>query len=133
MGDRPIIFSAPMVIALREDRKTMTRRVIKPQPKLSMRPDMYTPTVGDVGLWWVSELGATISIKLRYFIGDRLWVREAFSYDRRAPDKYGTLQHWYWADGNPFHGDWTKPKASIHMPRCASRLTLTVTAVKIER
>ena len=40
---------------------------------------------------------------------------------------------WYWADGNPTHGDWSKPKPSIHMPRWASRITLKVTGVKIER
>jgi len=65
--------------------------------------------------------------------GDRLWVRENFSYDRLDVDKDGILPPWYWADGNPEDGDWTKPKPSIHMPRWASRLTLTVTATKIER
>ena len=40
---------------------------------------------------------------------------------------------WYWADGNPTEGDWTKPKPSIHMPRWASRLTLTVSDVRVQR
>lgn len=64
--------------------------------------------------------------------GDRLWVRESFSYDRLDIDKDGIPPPWYWADGNPEFGDWTKPKPSIHMPRWASRLTLIVTAVKQE-
>ena len=65
--------------------------------------------------------------------GDRLWVRETFSYDGLDCDRGGILPPWYWADGNPEGGDWTKPRPSIHMPRWASRLTLIVTANRIER
>jgi hypothetical protein len=60
-------------------------------------------------------------------------VREAFSYDRLDVDRDGTLPPWYWAHGNPNWGDWTRPKPSIHMPRWASRLTLTVTDARVQR
>lgn len=65
-------------------------------------------------------------------VGDRLWVRESFSYDSLEGDGL-RMPCWYWADGNPTRGDWTKPKPSIFMPRWASRLTLEVTRVKVER
>jgi hypothetical protein len=124
MSDRPIIFSAPMVRALIDGRKTQTRRVLKPQP---------VPCLS----WSEPPAGTYPSAKgwsrLRYAPGDRLYVREAFSYETLDVDRNGFMAPWYWADGNPVSGDWTRPKPSIHMPRWASRLTLTVTEVKVQR
>jgi hypothetical protein len=61
-----------------------------------------------------------------------LYVREKHSLlessiTGRAP------QVWYWADGSIKEGDYTRPRPSIHMPRWASRLTLKVNDVKVER
>jgi len=66
----------------------------------------------------------------------RLWVRERFSYREHNPDIIDDLDPmvWYWADG-AINGPWnfTKPKPSIHMPRWASRITLELTDVRVER
>lgn len=103
----PILFSAPMVRALLDGRKTQTRRT-------------------DLAKWEKVKPG------------DLLWVREVFSGPHRvssaSPRNWDDgCPIWYWADGNPDDGDWTRPKPSIHMPKWASRLTLEVTAVRTER
>lgn len=115
MTDRPIIFSAPMVRALLEGRKSQTRRVLK---------DGHTPT--------------GLPAKLRPFaLGDRLWVREAWRSHRnndclspRALTGKGRV--WYEADRDNCdqHG---KLRPSLYMPRWASRLTLLVADVRVQR
>ncbi len=80
MADRPILFSAPMVRALLEGRKTQTRRVLKPQPPAAFDLlGLYGP-----GLQAVFSAGANapetdVSIPLRILPGDRLWVKETWS------------------------------------------------------
>lgn len=113
MTERPILFSAPMVRAILAGSKTQTRRVLKPQPQSGDEP------------------GSAMFPCPHGRRGDRIYVREAFSYTRGEgiADRGGV---WYWADGNPQHGDWARPKPSIHMPRWASRITLEVTAVRVE-
>lgn len=134
MADRPIIFSAPMVRALLDGRKVQHRMALKPQP--SAFRDDGLPLVngrreyfGDGG--WQ---------RLPYAPGDRLWVREAWSgdYDMRAikpQDRFGPARQpiWYWADTKRDCGQWERPRSPIHMPRWASRLTLTVTDVRVQR
>ncbi|MGV6875881.1 hypothetical protein ACUSIJ_24750 [Pseudochelatococcus sp. B33] len=137
MTDKPILFSAPMVRALIDGRKTMTRRVLKPQPSRrdfrNVSPEtarwFHDPVRGGM---WISD-GCAVGPFKSFSPGDRLWVREAFSYDSLDVDRDGLLPPWYWADGNPTGGDYTKPRPSIHMPRWASRLTLIVTGVRVER
>ncbi len=126
MTDRPILFSAPMVKALLSGTKTQTRRIIK--------PDKY----GAYPLYNKNKLGGTISIhpidtSTKYAPGDRLYVRESFSYDVMDHGHGMPMLCWYWADGNPMAGDWSKPKPSIHMPLWASRMTLEVTCARVER
>lgn len=80
--------------------------------------------------------------------GDRLWVRETWRPALSANDPWhvavvyqadGNVKHWNWSSDADF-GDWNIPKQaangnvpSIHMPRWASRLTLTVTDVRVQR
>lgn len=146
MTDRPIIFSAPMIRALLEGRKTQTRRLLKPQfPDAVNRvghtcftPDRHISGRG-------SHAGVEWFRKLPFAPGDRLWVRETFA---RAWETDGSgnpaaaEKTYYRADGEPFDSyempdgsvragiPWKSP---IHMPRWASRLTLTVTDVRVQR
>ena len=134
MKERPILFSAPMVRALLNGSKTQTRRVAKPvqHPDLG---NIYTPGA----LVLEHEPKHVIERACPYgHPGDRLWVWEAFSGPRHQEAYAPSLWHevddiWYWADGNPSTGDWPKPRPSIHMPRWASRITLEITGVRVER
>ena len=142
MADRPIIFSPPMIRALLDGRKTQTRRIIKPSPEFCgggrsrdpqnwNDPDAWGWENYDEGCWDLLSEGYTG--RPFYAPGDRLWVREAFSYESLDVDRNGFMPPWYWADGKPESGDFTRPKPSIHMPRWASRLTLIVTDVRVQR
>jgi hypothetical protein len=128
--DIPIIFSAPMVRALLEGRKTMTRR-------LAWRPARKGEATGEGSRLSYALDDNRVTGKItqhqrpspwkRVQAGDRLWVRENFSkYDYRDGC-------WYWADGREAAYDAERPRPSIHMPRWASRLTLIVTGTKVER
>lgn len=139
--DKPIIFSAPMVKAILSGTKTQTRRIIKPQPQghTAWQDD-------DTGEWWVSghgEVGDTL-LSLRWAPGDRLWVKEGFSVHISA----GPVIHPK-GDGHPWGSPiykatfgagldprcegFSRWRPSIHMPRWASRITLAVKAVRVER
>lgn len=136
MKDRPIIFSAPMVRALLAGRKTQTRRLIRGAPN---EPGWFCDRVGPTGWQWTAEHGSPrMPFKPSYAVCDRLWVRENFSGPHHCtgspPRDWGPWEPiWFWADGNPANGDWTKPKPAIHMPRWASRITLLVDEVRIQR
>ncbi|PZR85255.1 MAG: hypothetical protein DI537_31095 [Stutzerimonas stutzeri] len=136
--DRPILFSAPMVRALLAGRKSQTRRIAKFIEAID-DGEFHIHNAGG-GLYGVSEadVPADAVDYAPISIGDRLWVREAYSGPHRMgdiPPRHwrDDLPIWFWADGNPEYGDWTKPKPGIHMPRWASRLTLTVTDVRVQR
>ena len=149
--ERPILFSGPMVKAILEGRKTMTRRVVKPQPEddidgarlracAPMRRGSYE-FVGNPTLSPPCE----ISLRPFAFPGDRLWVRETmffhdtcgwrYSADNAAVSLHKDSPHvsamYSWAH----HSDVGIGGCcrSIHMPRWASRLTLEVVRVRVER
>jgi hypothetical protein len=133
MKERPILFSGPMVRALLDGRKTQTRRMVKPQPdRVELFPE-----------GWGRNDGGAVNMfaPLRCPFGqpgDRLWVREsvAIDYFASAPWLEPEKRHGYRADWNSRAADvvpepkWTP---SIHMPRWASRITLEVTGVRVER
>src|SRR5690606_3476388 len=129
---RPVLFSGPMVRALLDGRKTMTRRVLKPQPPDGHRfVGIYGP--GLTAVFEPLSRGDDYTVLLPYMPGDLLWVRERWSDDRLAP---GEVYYYATALEDGLRADEVAEirwKPSIHMPRWASRLTLEVTAVKVER
>lgn len=139
MTDRQIIFSAPMVRALLAGRKSMTRRVLKEQRHVA-----YPMFSG--GRWqWHGTTSAVLSdVVVPYAPGDRLWVREAWRFDAEwddFPPRYfdGADAVHYEAGGAQDKSLWGDPfrpgrlRSPIHMPRWASRLTLVVTNVRVQR
>lgn len=155
MTDRPILFSKPMILALLAGRKTQTRRIIKPQP------EQFKMTNGEMSHVYLTHIegddvpritlgtGKTRVIttqEIRCAVGDRLWVREDFCFDAGLD---GEPPHCfpectpirYLADGAttepppawpPFETAGRR-RASMHMPRRFSRITLDVTEVRVER
>ena len=143
MTDRPIIFSAPMVRALLDGRKTQTRRILKPQPIQWETPEELAP----VGLLHVQgepvprvTIGRVVTVQpVRFAAGDRLWVRENWTACGTGVWTIADARTWIASDqklyfaadeGNPTYLKWWP---SIHMPREFSRLTLAVTEVRVER
>ncbi|MDR0250538.1 MAG: hypothetical protein LBI35_04395 [Burkholderiales bacterium] len=139
MKEYPIIFSDEMVRAILDGRKTQTRRVIRPQPADGIRPYIFS---NDKVQGWVSSLkhkhgNSTVHICPYGQAGDGLWVRESWQAwkefdDTKAKDlpEEMRLRINYTADGNIWDA---KKRRSIHMPRCASRILLEITDVRVQR
>lgn len=146
MTSKPILFSGPMVRAILDERKHQTRRVLKPQP---VDPWYWPGDEVDPESGWFDRLeqgrepcGApareyTPPIKLPYALGDLLWCRETWVHTGDGVWTVSDAMRWpgrslikYRADGEAPSDQWFP---SIHMPRWASRLTLEVTDVRIER
>lgn len=152
MNDRPIRFSGPMVRALLSGTKTQTRRIVKPQPFANNnyhRGDVQAsecamrstgdPACFNFGVTAVDGEGGLIeTVECPYGCpGDRLWVRETWQCGQTPAD--GPDQEvWFSADSDGHkpadveEGEWTW-RPSIHMPRWASRITLEITRIRVER
>ena len=135
--DRPLLFSAPMVRAILDGRKTQTRRVLKPQPPdgalyagihyASCEPDSW---------FFNGPGGRGTKVCVRWRPGDRAWVREAWkahsTFNGVAPRDIPQSTIFYAADDRyaPSGAPWRSP---IHMPRWVSRLTLLIEDVRVQR
>lgn len=140
MKERPILFSGPMVRAIMDGRKTMTRRVVKPQPEMVF--DGESLSDGNAYGGWEPKLPPWS--KWPYQLGDTLWVRETWqgAVDGDEP-LYGIIYRASWNANEPafkrddraekYFTGVSKWRPSIHMPRWASRITLEVTGVRVER
>lgn len=125
---KPILFNTEMVRAILEGRKTVTRRVVKPQPE--GRPVPMTKDSCWPGCFAIQ--GTEKVVRPPYQPGDILWVRETWSPVNVRPKRYI-----YKADVARRIGEgvglplcW---HPSIHMPKEAARIFLRVTGVRVER
>lgn len=149
MTDRPILFSAPMVRALLAGTKTQTRRIVKLQPPpivdgvyrpFTQEPDNWQGFGRDSLIHWYGRCPYGVP-------GDTLWVREAHYLTDNGDEEYAVFAadpedvgaHLSAIAALRAHhpsANWdshAKLRPSIHMPRWASRITLRVTDVRVER
>lgn len=157
MKERPILFSAPMVKALLDGRKTQTRRIVKPQPQpnggVGLVPIRPYHTSTDRWNWVLAETGMGLgdTFACPYGTsGDQLWVRESWRAFEPQTRRFGGSSALASATmrvyANPpiqgesvieYVADTDKPlsraRPSIHMPRWMSRITLEITGVRVER
>ncbi|EBV1888612.1 hypothetical protein DN122_07340 [Salmonella enterica subsp. enterica serovar Coquilhatville] len=142
MNERGMIFNGEMVRAILEGRKTQTRRPIKWKQtrftEIGEREDgsnwpWSEDTEKVCDYWHPCPFGA---------VGDRIWVRETFGWQIRRDPLGGTGEfrvyrattpdavRYQTASGEAAPMKWVP---SIHMPRRASRITLEITDVRVER
>jgi len=138
VNEHPILFSGPMVRAILEGRKTMTRRVVS-------LPDWFCEEYAAHG---ASEIASEMDCPYGA-PGDRLWVRETWAsfgssasitppVSLRCQIRYDADNSCQWRDvpegaKGVRHNASFRLRPSIHMPRWASRLTLEIAAVRVER
>ena len=128
--EHPIIFNTEMVRAILAGSKTQSRRVIKPQPP------PYCDAVKQLenGVWnFYKQADPDFHAYLKKGcpygqVGDRLWVRETHYIGGREENDWVA----YRADGG-YEDNAVRWKPSIFMPRWASRITLEITEVRVER
>lgn len=143
---RPILMSAPMVRGLLNGSKTQTRRIVKPASKWAARFPICSPDLmaAPHEVWWHGEETDRVGVATAcpYGVpGDMLYVRETWRTLQKLDClKPGQLAHdpskvTYDADPERRNPLWAfgKTRVSIHMPRWASRLTLEIIDIRVER
>jgi hypothetical protein len=138
--ERGLIFNGEMVRAILDGRKTQTRRIMKNQPAgdFPQTPALIRNVVG-AGFQWYGHYGESGIFNCPFgAVGDRIWVRETWAEaGASAPDL--KLYRANYPEHVPTHYENVPPAdeirwtPSIHMPRWASRLTLEITGVRVER
>lgn len=159
MKERPILFSAPMVRAILDGSKTQTRRIVKTDlvidridttlswaKRLAETAAKYGQPLSDEQVQRNADkmLGKFFPVHtddgMRAFmcpygnVGDRLWVRESFFIpDAPYAEQQRDLISYKADETHPTALKYTGWRPSIHMPRWASRITLEITNVRVER
>lgn len=128
MRYHPMVFTGESVRGIQALRKTMTRRVIIPQPPMGCR------MISACGVWaWELDGMFVGETRCPYQVGERLWVKETWA-TYRANDGWSvseipnTATIFYKADGDNYAyiGKW---RSSRFMPRWASRIDREITEV----
>lgn len=112
---KPILFNTEMVHAILNGSKTMTRRLIKPQPCIHFS---------------LLETLFSIGGRFPYNKNDILYVRETWGTYTPDPEKFNPRLYFKASDHAPNEIKW---RPSIHMPKEVARIFLRVTGVKVER
>jgi hypothetical protein len=141
MKDRPILFNGAMVRAILAGTKTQTRRPLKHEAPDEADGCFSVEIDGVDTFCWVTGEDQDIHPSAKQFAcpygqpGDRLWVREAWkahtTFDHLPPREIPQTHVWYLADDG--YKAESRTRASMHMPRWASRITLEITSVRVER
>lgn len=161
MKERPINFNGNMVRAILDGRKTQTRRIVKPQPLYSYGIVEFRPKNPCQPVILMDSKFKTSEFMKKYCPygqpGDRLWVRETwhvadasyhtpsngpercdYTIGYRAKGNAAIYPNCIWVQfERPIKNIWQNKfdnwRPSIHMPKWASRITLEVTGVRVER
>lgn len=128
---RPILFSTPMVQAIKSGHKSMTRRTINIDPDEYEFHRIHVDENGTFALFKNIKSGGALKwIKCRFGnVGDGLWVKETFAPKKIHEEPPGNNYH-YKADDEFVKIKW---KSSMFMPRTASRFNFEITGLKVER
>jgi hypothetical protein len=157
---RPILFSAPMVLSILDGRKTQTRRIAKaiPEDAEIATADDWNAVRADERMRrfeeWGPQRGYSVVRHADGSIaaypcqngrpGELLWVRETYAYlsdyDGVDPGSAALASRCFYRADHPT-GVWSERdptksirwRPSIHMPRWASRVSLRVSNVRLER
>ena len=139
MNIKPILFNTEMVKAILAGKKTVTRRVIKPQPRQGEEKPHRLPS----GCWFFEipsrRFPCTPDVSVGPYWppcqpGDILYVRETWAHPSAAEIANGADPEMYLYKADPLHrAAWDKWRPSIHMPKEAARIFLRVTDVRVER
>lgn len=156
MKSRPILFNPQMIRAILDGKKTQTRRPLKfwqipaeTEDKQSVErfPDMKYHAIAQIhSKWGFSFYAKTIEELCEKYlptvcpfgrVGDQLWVRETFAdlsgmgFDQKYAYRADTEKN---SEGDQIRKQYgVKWKPSIHMPRAASRITLEITNIRVEK
>ncbi|BBE77397.1 ASCH domain-containing protein [Phytobacter sp. MRY16-398] len=134
MKERGMIFNSEMVRAILDGRKTQTRRIVK-----SDCMDIGEKDDGTLWPWREHDNGGDYWYPCPFgAVGDRIWVRETWA-EAGASAPELKLYRANYPEHVPSHYENVPPvdeirwTPSIHMPRWASRITLEITGVRVER
>ena len=132
---KPILFNTEMVQAIQDNRKSVTRRVVKikehgKEGHITGRPKWGVALCPDGRYFFnvtLDNVATSTSVAPPYQPGDILYVRETWV---KIGGNVTALRYAYKADNERFAPRW---RPSIHMPKEAARIFLRVTDVRVER